>query len=38
MTFGQLEVGNRVHVSGLGLGHSSGMCAVMAAEVMVQQP
>jgi hypothetical protein len=38
MTFAQLEVGNRVHVAGSGLGSPNGMCKVMADEVMVQQP
>jgi hypothetical protein len=38
MTFDQLQVGQRVHVAGSGLGNSSGMCEVQADEVMVQQP
>lgn len=35
-TFGQLQVGWRVHVSGVGLGASGGACQVSAEEVKVQ--
>lgn len=35
-TFDQLQVGWRVHVSGTGLGESSGVCRVQADEIKVQ--
>ncbi len=38
MNFARLDLGDRVHVAGSGLGNSTGMCQVQADEVMVQQP
>jgi hypothetical protein len=37
MIFSQLAIGNRVHVSGSGLGATNAMCEVMAEEILVQQ-